>query len=208
VDSANFICDSVNYALRRNGLAADRRRVLSTLGLPLEQILKRVVPMVEEREQVIDRCAVDYREYYSANHLGRIRLFPRVAETLRNLRRMGFPLGVISAKPKQPVEELLRHLRVLTLFSVVVSGYEVARPKPSPDIILEAAKRLSVHPERCVVVGDSPRDIEAGRAAGAKTVAILTGPFSRSALKRTSPDFILDDVSSLLSLALQLTRGI
>jgi len=209
VDSADFICDSVNFALQQSMVPiADRRRLRSTLGLPLEQMLEAVVPRAAMRKETIRRCIENYREFYSRNHLERIRLFPGTAETLSNLRLKGFPLGVISSKPREPVEDLLRHLGVLQLFSVVVSGYEVANPKPSPDIVLEAARRLGVDPKRCVVVGDSPRDVEAGRAAQAKTVAVLTGPFSRSTLKRASPDFIIERISSLPSILSHLTKSV
>jgi pyrophosphatase PpaX len=64
-----------------------------------------------------------------------------------------------------------------------------------------------VNPKHCIVVGDSPRDIEAGRAAGAKTVAVLTGPFSRSTLRKAAPDFMVEKVSSLSSILPQLTRS-
>lgn len=162
VDSADFIYDAVNFALQKNRVPiANRRTVLSTLGLPLEQIRDRVVPNVDQREEVITRCAADYRTFYSKNHLGRIRPFPGVAEMLRELRGRGFRRGVISTKPKPPLEELLQHLGVRALFSVVVSGYEVTKPKPSLDIVYEAAKRLGVEPKRCVVVGDSARINEA-----------------------------------------------
>ncbi|MCW4055860.1 MAG: HAD hydrolase-like protein, partial [Candidatus Bathyarchaeota archaeon] len=49
----------------------------------------------------------------------------------------------------------------------------------------------------CVVVSDSGVDIQAGKRAGAKTVAVLSGLFEREELMKESPDLIIDDVSSL-----------
>lgn len=62
----------------------------------------------------------------------------------------------------------------MELFDTSVTGYEVKRHKPAPDIILEAAKRLGVNVSNCAVVGDSPADIESGRRVGALTIAVLT----------------------------------
>jgi len=53
-----------------------------------------------------------------------------------------------------------------------VSGVEVACGKPAPDVFLEAAKRLGVAPEACVVVEDSERGVRAARAAGMRCVAV------------------------------------
>lgn len=62
------------------------------------------------------------------------------------------------------------------------------------------ARALEIHgeefpPERIYVIGDTPRDIECGRAIGARTVAIATGEYSRDALAAHSPDFLFDDLS-------------
>ncbi len=62
------------------------------------------------------------------------------------------------------------------------------------------ARALEIHgeefpPERIYVIGDTPRDIECGRAIGARTVAIATGEYSRSELAAHAPDFLFDDLS-------------
>lgn len=59
-------------------------------------------------------------------------------------------------------------------FAAVVDGHQVERPKPHPDIYLEAARRLEAQPEECIVFEDSPTGIRAGLAAGMRVVAVNT----------------------------------
>jgi phosphoglycolate phosphatase len=62
---------------------------------------------------------------------------------------------------------------------------------------LVAANELGVPIGQCAIVGDSVVDIQAGKFAGAKTIAVLTGLFSRKELEKNKPDFIIKDVNSL-----------
>ncbi|MBV8569830.1 MAG: HAD family phosphatase [Acidobacteriaceae bacterium] len=71
---------------------------------------------------------------------------------------------------------VLEHFALRPYFQAVVNGLEVIRPKPFPDIYLEAASRLGAPPERCIVFEDSPTGIEAARAAGMRVVGVETTP--------------------------------
>jgi beta-phosphoglucomutase-like phosphatase (HAD superfamily) len=78
-----------------------------------------------------------------------------------------------------------------------VTGYEVKNHKPAPDIVLEAAKRLGVSPKECVIVGDSPLDVEAGKRAGSLTVAVLSNLYSRRQLENAKPTVIVEDLGTI-----------
>jgi len=73
----------------------------------------------------------------------------------------------------------------VSTFDATVNGLEVERKKPFPDIYLEAAKRLNINPENCLVVEDAISGEKAGKAAGCKVLAI-TGSFA-------SEEFLLAD---------------
>jgi len=79
-------------------------------------------------------------------------------------------LGSSSARPL--VQAALGPRGWLSRFDVVVTGSDVARKKPAPDIYLEAARQLGVAPARCVVLEDSPAGCASGRAAGATVIAV------------------------------------
>ncbi len=70
---------------------------------------------------------------------------------------------------------ILGDLGLADQFDVVVTGEEVQRGKPDPEIFLRAAQRLAVPPRRCVVVGDAVAGIEAARRAGMAAIAMHRG---------------------------------
>jgi HAD superfamily hydrolase (TIGR01509 family) len=82
-----------------------------------------------------------------------------------------FPLAVASSSNRPLIDAVLDTAGIADCFAVIVSSEEVARGKPSPDVYLEAARRLEVAPERCAAVEDSANGIRAAKAAGMHVVA-------------------------------------
>ncbi len=141
--------------------------------------------------------SVFLQSFYSIAANG-TKLFPHVEDTLRVLSRE-FPLALITRRhvSKAQVVKELERLHVSSLFGAVVTSLEVSTPTPSPDALLKAADELHVPVDGCVVVSDSGVDIQAGKRAGAKTVAVLSGLFQREELMKESPDLIIDNVRRL-----------
>jgi phosphoglycolate phosphatase len=79
----------------------------------------------------------------------------------------------------------------------VTTALDTRYPKPSPQAFIQCAEKLNVETGECLVVGDSVADVRAGKNAGAKTVAVLSGIFSRAELEEEKPDLILESVSKL-----------
>jgi HAD superfamily hydrolase (TIGR01509 family) len=84
------------------------------------------------------------------------------------------------------------------LFEVIITSDDVPNRKPDPDPLIECARRLDVNPNKCVYVGDTRTDIKAGKAAGMKTVAVLTGFDDYDMLANESPDAIIDSIRNLV----------
>jgi phosphoglycolate phosphatase-like HAD superfamily hydrolase len=82
-------------------------------------------------------------------------------------------------------------------FAEVITALDACSPKPSPEALVECARRLGVKTSECVFVGDSVVDVKAGKNAGAWTVAVLSGIFSREELETEKPDLILENVNDL-----------
>ena len=100
---------------------------------------------------------------------------PGVPDVPRALAARGLRLAVASSSSPVVIDATLTALGVRPLFQTTVSGVEVTRGKPAPDVFLEAAKRLGAAPDACVVVEDSERGVRAARAAGMRCVAIPCG---------------------------------
>ena len=109
------------------------------------------------------------RESYRMAHL--VPLFPGVRETLETLHSRGIRMGIATGKAGPRARSLLDQLGVLGLFGQVIGSDEVARPKPAPDIVLQALGNLDVPPHEAMMVGDAVIDLLSGRDAGATAVA-------------------------------------
>lgn len=149
-------------------------------------------------KEVEERFLPAYLDAYYSAVTTKCKPFPRVRETLQALSRR-YPLALITLRyvVREQIIDELSHLGLKKFFRVVVTALDVKKPKPSPDALIVAARKLRVPINECAIVGDSIVDIQAGKAAGAKTIAVLTGLFNRAELAALRPDLIIDSVADL-----------
>jgi len=86
------------------------------------------------------------------------------------------PLAVASGGHREMVEATLRAIDIIDMFDAIVCAEDYTRGKPFPDPFLEAARRINVAPQDCLVFEDSPTGIEAAKAAGMKYVFVPSAP--------------------------------
>jgi len=124
---------------------------------------------------------------------------PGISQTLERLSAKA-KLALITMRhvPNEKVIDELERFGLARYFQMVVTALDTSRPKPSPDALIRCSTGLGVQLGECVVVGDSVTDVRAGKSAGTKTVAVLSGIFSRKELETEEPDLILENVSMLL----------
>ena len=84
----------------------------------------------------------------------------------------GLSLAPASSSPRIVVEAILEELGLARSFQAVISGDQVERGKPEPDIFLKASHALGIPPERCMVVEDAPHGIMGARRAGMFVIAV------------------------------------
>jgi pyrophosphatase PpaX len=198
IDSIELIRRSHAHTLRAHrGLELDEREWLAGLGRPLAWQFER---FTGDRAE-IDAMIATYREFNFAHHDAMVSPFPGAADALRELRRRGARLGVVTSKLRYGAERGLTHCGLRELIDVVVGSDEVARAKPDPEPVARALDALGSIPGRSVMVGDSPHDLASGRAAGTATAAVAWGPFPRAELLATSPDVWLERMADVAALA-------
>jgi HAD superfamily hydrolase (TIGR01509 family) len=113
------------------------------------------------------------------------------------LSGQGVSWAIATTGNKQQTQRLLKHLS-LPKNAVVVTGDDVAQAKPSPDIFLAAAERLSVPMENCVVVGDSVWDMLAAGRRRALGVGFLAGGYSKEELEQSGAFRVYSDAADML----------
>jgi phosphoglycolate phosphatase len=115
---------------------------------------------------------------------------------LTGLRGRGLRLGVATNDSEAPARQHLAAHGIAGYFDFVAGADSGHGPKPGPGMCLAFAERLDLEPGRVVMIGDSRHDLQAGRAAGMRTVAVLTGIASASDLAGLA-DAVLPDIGAL-----------
>ena len=124
-----------------------------------------------------------------------------VKEMLEALHRKGLTLAVCSAADLRKVRYNLMAIGVdESIFSALVTGSDVARKKPFPDIYLEGARRIGMEPHDCLVIEDAISGIQAAHAAGMDAVGVPT-TFSQEVLQeKANPEYMLHAIQDLTDL--------
>ena len=117
------------------------------------------------------------------------RVFPAMGPVVDALDEHGIPWGIVTNKVTRLAVPIIQALGLAARTAVLIGGDTTPHAKPHPEPLLEAARRVRVPPEACVYVGDDHRDVQAGRAAGMRTVAVRFGYLNGS-----SPDLWGADV--------------
>ena len=145
-------------------------------------VVADVEAAIAEKWKLISECPDDA-----------IAAVPGALALVERLHRRGVPLAVASSSPRPFIERVLRCLDVLDRFSVVMSGDEVARGKPEPDVFLAVARALGMAPGECVVIEDSRNGMIAARRAGMRCVALV--PPGRAGAVRREADVVVSDLA-------------
>jgi HAD superfamily hydrolase (TIGR01509 family) len=121
----------------------------------------------------------------------RVEPMPGARELLAALRERGVPLGLATNSGREFATRALRSAGLHDVFDAIVSAQDVERPKPAPDVYLEAAARLGVAPADCVALEDSETGVAAARAAGMTVVGVPSFP----AIDLSAADLVADSLA-------------
>ena len=196
VDSVGAYLEVARIAAQAHGLEVTERHVRHSLATG-SNFWKGVVPAERHDADAVMKAL--------SAHAGREwprvlrehgKVFEGLAQTLDAMKRLGIRLGIVSgARPE--VLDLLREDGILDWFDSIVLGADVSRRKPDPEGILKCLKALDVTPDAAVYIGDTPVDIQASRAAGARAVGVLTGAGDSAMLSMHWPDRLISSHARL-----------
>jgi len=180
-----------------------------TLGqkIPEKKASLEIPRKLERKQPINDIIKGDLHEflgvylnaYYSLTE-EKTKPVPNISSTLENLSaKAKLALITMRTVPREKIIKELEKFNIAKYFAYVVTALDTNKPKPSPEALLKCGSVLNVQMCNCIIVGDSISDVRAGKAAGSKTVAVLSGLFSYQELLREKPDLIIKDVTSLPS---------
>jgi phosphoglycolate phosphatase len=99
-------------------------------------------------------------------------------ETLQAIEQRGLRWGIVTNKPRRFTQPMVAHMGLDIRAAAVISGDDAPQPKPSPQTLLLACERMAINPQTVLYIGDAERDVQAGNAAGMKTLVALFGYLS------------------------------
>jgi len=118
--------------------------------------------------------------HYESNIANETSLFEGMNDLLSNLEENNLNWGVVTNKPAWLTEPLMKALNLATRAATIVSGDTLEQRKPHPAPILHACNQAGSEAAECIYVGDAERDIEAGNAAGMRSIVALFGYIAKS----------------------------
>jgi beta-phosphoglucomutase-like phosphatase (HAD superfamily) len=201
-DFDGVICQTETYKLDQMAV------YLKQLGLQVDirQLYRLAGGTSIERDTVMDEifgsqpCYRQVREQALHFHMGP---FPHskirtegIVETLEELKRRAFCLGVASNSREERLRAALEDCQVLSYFNVIASAFDLNRRKPDPYVYTYTMGLMGVKPDQCVIVEDSALGIQAGKAAGAKVIALKDRD---GAIDQREADVIIERIEQLLN---------
>ena len=209
-DSQSLIVKTLQDTMRARKLEVKSDEACAkTIGLRLDEAFVSLFGMSAEEGM---ECAATYREIFLDNKKTMIvQPFPHVIDTLRELHRRGYILGMASSRNHCSLDGYVKQMQLEDIFSSIVAGDDVEHVKPAPDMVFKALREMKEMKNpgtsaedikdvlaKTLVVGDMNFDVDMAHHAGCKACAVTYGNGTREQL--ASAEFIIDEFAELLEL--------
>ena len=145
-----------------------------------------------------DALREEFLAIYANNLCRETRLFPGMLELLGELERRELLWGVVTNKAERYTHPLLEQLGIHARAASVIGGDTTGKTKPDPAPLFAATERIGIAPRHCIYVGDDRRDVQAGKAAGMKTIVVKFGYLHGNDPETWAADAMIDTPQELL----------
>ncbi len=203
VDTAPDINAALNHALQRHGYtgvdeAITRHWIGHGARVLIRQALQNQQAAAATSDTITDALLTDFIRYYEEHIADNSKPYPGVIDALKQLRRRGAKLAVVTNKLTTLSEQVLDALELTRYFESIVCGDSTDNPKPAADPALLACRELSVPVTRVLFVGDSATDVDCARAAGCDVVCVPDGYNHGIAASELGADAVIESLQDLV----------
>lgn len=199
IDSVADLHGAINVVLVRHGLKpltlAD---VVSMIGDGVRKLTERAFIA---RDAGLDTVALDHVTeemvaVYSSRLTELTTMMPGAMEAVTALAEKGVRLGVVTNKPRDAAVAILAHFGLAEHLAVIVGGDSGLPRKPAPDMLLAALNALGVEAGDAVMVGDGAADIDCGKSAGVRSIAVRGG-YAHMPVDQLGAERVIDSLGAL-----------
>ncbi|MHA1891943.1 MAG: HAD family hydrolase [Promethearchaeota archaeon] len=179
------------------GFHYERKDIFKHFGKTTPKIARALLNNDDDKfiSKVSEEKAAYFLEEIPASHL-----IPGAMEILDFLKNdWQKKICLASSNLNHVIEKVVDIFKMRKLIDAYTGLDDITRGKPHPEMIITSARKIAEPPENCVVIGDSIYDIQSGNAAGAFTVGVETGIFSRKQLEDAGAGAVFSSVGSLLN---------
>ena len=179
IDSTEAILESFGVAFQTHGKEIpEDEAIKAEIGHPLDVMFPTLGVAKEEVTAYVHAYKMHYRQISCAKTV----LLPQAREAVI-LASEHATLGVVTTKTAKYSIELLEHMGLMDYFEVLIGREDVTHPKPNPEPIFKALSKLDSNKTKYWMVGDTPMDLLAAKAANIESVAVTCGYASEASLR-------------------------
>lgn len=195
-DTLPYYIKAYDIALRACGLVKSEKEIFkSCFGKTVDDTCIHL-EIPEKVEQFSETFFTAVKTLFKS-----AKLFDSTIETLQHMMANNYRLAIITFAYRWYIDQMMMQFNLDKYIEIVISANDVIYPKPHPEAILKICTSFGINPKEAMVVGDSKSDILMAKAAGSNSVLMHPSSYelfySLDELKKTNPDFIIQDISEL-----------
>ena len=187
------ICKSFNFAMKHMGYSrVNHKTICRKVGWGEWNLIRPFVASAD-----LEKTISIYRTHHREAIKTGTRLLPGARQILRWLKDRRYKIAVASNRSTRSSRLIIKHLKIAKYFDYVLCGDKVKKAKPHADILKQILKKFSLRPRQALYVGDMTIDIQTGKSAKVKTVAVVTGSSTKREIERLEPLKAIFNIFSL-----------
>ncbi len=193
-NSTSFVVESFKQVLREVGCEIDDDFIARRMGIGPRNTLEEALQLagIKYDKDFIDelekrKIGLQLRQTYA------VTLYDGAKDLLSELHGK-VKIALATMSNRRVIDKLLKEKEILRYFDLIVTFDEIQRPKPDPEVFLMCSTKIDCPPEKCVVIEDSVFGVRAAKAAKMNCIAVSSGAYSLSELRRERPDLLVNSL--------------
>ncbi len=198
LDSKECSVKATKAAFKEMGLKVPSEVVIEHyIGIPIEESFFKMSEQPLDQETAAELIRI-FRAYYQIYEESTLKVFPEIPHVLEILNKRKVPCFVVSSKKTAVVKRNLAAQDLVAFFEEIIGSDAVTHYKPHPEGINKVVAHYQFDPTKTIMIGDAIFDIQMGKAAGVKTIAVTWGSHDPKKLSEENPDALVDAPREIL----------